>query len=717
MNRTQTTRLLRPALAALAAAVLLLPGALLAGDKPYQKIKTPKLHDIVVPPVTRLATDNGLQLFVLEDHELPLFRLTLTMKVGDAYSPKEKRGLASITAEVLRSGGSESLSGDQMDEQLESMGGSIEVGVDELTTSLSINVLVEDSDKALQMMQDLLLHPAYPQDKLDLALTQMRSSIARRNDDPQQIGQRESAKVLYGPEHPFAAQVEYKHLATIGREDLLAFHRSYYHPTDCFVAVWGDFKTDEIVARIRSILGVWPRIEVRHPAIPPVPETTPSINLVVKESVNQSNIYMGHRGTTAKDPDYFALSVMNEILGGSFGSRLFNEVRSRQGLSYHVGSSLGAGLEYPQMFEIACGTKSQTTVQAIRSCSEEARKIRTQPVTAEELQRAKDGILNSFVFNFANKGAIVNRQMTYVRTGYPADFLEQYAKGIEKVTIEDVQRAAEKYVHPDRFAVLVVGKPADFDEPLAALGTVRTLDITIPEPPSTETYAAPTPESLAKGKQVLAEAARAVGGVDQLAKIDNLTETADLTLSMMGQSMPGKTTRYMQYPGNMRIEISIMGQKMVQVYNGAAKSGFSSGPQGAKDFEDKELEEAQEDLARDMIEFLRNAAAYAPQSLGEAEVNGAPADVILMTPATGKKFKVYVDRKTRFVVKEEHQGRNFQGAPVKEELFQEDFRKVGTILVPHKRTVLQDGKPFISTGVTSVLLTDIPPDKFKKSAS
>lgn len=707
---------IRPVLAALLVAVLL-PGTLAAADKTWQKIKAPKLRELQVPAVERATLSNGLQLFVLEDHELPLFRMTLTMEGGSAHSPQDKLGLAEITAGVLRAGGSETLPGDRMDEVLEGMGGSIETNVDNLTTQVSVNVLVEDTDRALQLLSDLVRRPAFPPDKLDLELKQWRSAIARRNDDPMGIASREFDKLLYGPEHPFVAQVEYEDLGRIGRQDLIDFHAAVYHPTRAYLAVWGDLPADDMVKRIEAALGSWPKAEVTLPPIPEVPPTNPSVNLVVKESVNQSNIRIGHRGTTAKDPDYYALSVMNEVLGGSFGSRLFNEVRSRQGLSYGVWSTLGAGLQYPGMFTVNCGTKSETTLQAVRACIEEVRKLKAEAITPAELERAKAGILNSHVFNFTNKGAIVNRQVNYVRNGYPADFLEQFPRRIEQVTIEDVKRAAEKYLHPEQFLVLVVGKPADFGEPLSALGTVREIDITILEPPATEAYPAPTAETLAQGQRVLAAAAEAVGGVAALRKVSNLTELADVTLTMMGQSLPAKARRYVLYPHRFRYEIEVMGQKMVQVYDGEAQTGYQQGPMGSKDFEPGELAEVRSEQARDLLVYLRDPAAFAPQYLGQADVKGAAADLVLLSPEGRERFKVYVDRKTHLVIKEEYRSKSFQGAPVQEERFLEDYRKAGGLLLPFRSTIHQDGQPHVSSQVTSYGWDAIPADKFARSQS
>jgi len=715
--QTTRSRMPRAAAVGLALAVLAVASPGLAADKPYQKLKTPQLRDVTMPGVTRVTLDNGMQLFVVEDHELPLMRMSLTMKAGTAFSPKDKLGLAEVTAGVLRTGGSEVLPGDKMDELLENIGGSIEASADNLTTTIGVNVLVEDSERAMQLLRDLLLHPAYPQDKIELELKQWKSGIARRNDDPGNIAEREFDKVLYGADHPFVAQVEYEHLDRIGRDDLLDFHRRFYAPNDAFLAVWGDFDAKTIVERVQNTLGQWTRANVTYPEIPPVPETQASVNLATKESVNQSNILMGHRGTTMKDPDYYSLVVMNEILGGGFGSRLFNEVRSHQGLSYRVGSGLGAGMQYPGMFMVRCGTKSETTLKATQACMEEVRKMKTQPVTADELQRAKEGILNSHVFNFTNKGSIVNRQIAYVRNGYPADFLEQFPKKVEAVTQADVSRVAAKYLQPDRFAVMVVGKPADFDAPLAALGTVNDVDITIPEPKPKEDYPPATPETLARGKDVMTAAVKAVGGLAALEKIDHVTELADLTLSIQGQSIGGKLTRYVSEPGSMRQEINIMGQTMVQVYDGGSDTGFAGGPQGTEDLDVDKRAEMKSDRQRELLTFLRKSGDYNPQWLGEAGVKGSPADVVLMSPAGGKTFKVFVDQKTRYVVKAEYAGRNpMMGTPVHEELFLEDFRKVGALVLPHRSIVVQDGEQFLRTETTSFSWAPIPNEKFKKSS-
>jgi predicted Zn-dependent peptidase len=205
-------------------------------------------------------------------------------------------------------------------------------------------------------------------------------------------------------------------------------------------------------------------------------------NVIRKDDVNQSNIYLGHIGGLRNDPDYFALIVMNRVFGSAFTGRLFKNVRSREGLAYSVFGNYSANYNFPGVFYVGCQTKSESTVYAIRAMVEEVRKMTEAEVTDEELALAKESYLNSFVFNFDTKGEIVRRLMTYEYFGYPADFLQKTRENVEKVTKADVLRVARDHLRPDNVQILAVGRSQDFDEPLSVLGSLREIDITIPVP-------------------------------------------------------------------------------------------------------------------------------------------------------------------------------------------------------------------------------------------
>ena len=249
------------------------------------------------------------------------------------------------------------------------------------------------------------------------------------------------------------------------------------------LAVWGDFDAEQMIEKIGDAFADWEQIDVD---LPPTPEVDyawqSSVNLVSKPEINQSNIYLGHLGGLMSDPDYFALTVMNQILGGGFTGRLFKNVRSRQGLAYSVYGRYSSGLDHPGQCYVGCQTKSASTLHAIRAMIDEIEKITKDEVTDEELAVAKESYLNSFVFNFDSKSEIITRLMTYEFYGYPPDFLQRTKDSVEEVTKADILRVARAHLKPETLQILVVGNPDDFDEPLTTLGDVQDVDITIPTP-------------------------------------------------------------------------------------------------------------------------------------------------------------------------------------------------------------------------------------------
>jgi len=449
----------------------------------YKQLKYPKLRDIQVPAVERVTLPNGMQLFLLEDHELPLIHVSAVIRTGSVYEPADKIGLAGLTGTVMRTGGTTSKTGDELDEQLEQIAATVETGIGRSSGSAFMSVLKDDVDTGLSILADVLMNPAFRQDKIDLAKISARTGIARRNDNPGGVASREYAKLIYGPKSVYARHAEYATIDSITRDDLVAFHRKFYHPNNTMLAVWGDFKTEQMAAKIKEAFKDWAKTDVELPPVPQVKyEFQSTVNAVTKEDMNQSVIRFGHIGGVMSDPDYFALMVMNEILGSGFTSRLFKNVRSRQGLAYSVGGAYSADFDHPGMFYVSCQTKLGSTVHAVNAMIDEVRKMTQEEVTDEELALAKDSFLNSFVFNFESRGQIINRLMTYVYYGYPEDFLQKTKENVEKVTKADVLRVAKAHLRPDKVQILVVGKPNEFDKPLSTLGEPRTIDITIPLP-------------------------------------------------------------------------------------------------------------------------------------------------------------------------------------------------------------------------------------------
>jgi predicted Zn-dependent peptidase len=449
----------------------------------YQELRYPKLHDIEIPEIERVRLANGMQLYLLEDHELPLINISAMIRVGSVYEPADKTGLAAITGTVMRTGGTTSMTGDEIDEQLERIAASVETSIGLNSGSAYMSVLKEDIDTGLSILADVLMNPAFREDKIELAKIRHRSMIARRNDQPRSIAVREFVKLIYGPESVYGRHTEYATIGNVSRDDLVAFHKKFYYPNNVMLAVWGDFDSGQMIRKIREAFRDWNKVDIYVPKVPEVRyEFRPTVNVIRKDDINQSNIFLGHIGGLMNDPDYFALILMNRILGSGFTSRLFKNVRSRQGLAYSVFGWYSAKYDHPGVFYVGCQTKSETTIKAINAMMKEVEEMTKSEVTDEELALARESYLNKFVFNFDTKGEIVGRLMTYDYFGYPPDFLEKTKENIEKVTKEDVLRVARKHLQPDNLQILCVGRPQDFDEPLSVLGPVREIDIAIPVP-------------------------------------------------------------------------------------------------------------------------------------------------------------------------------------------------------------------------------------------
>jgi zinc protease len=289
-------------------------------------------------------------------------------------------------------------------------------------------------------------------------------------------------RVMYGKDSPVAHQTEYATINAITREDLVAFHKQFYQPESVILGAWGDFDAAAMRKKIEQVFGGWQRGGRERPKIPAASvRGRAGMYAINKDDLNQSQVLIGLPGGRIDDPDYFAATVMNNILGNGFSSRLFAQVRTEQALAYAIGSSWDANYEYIGTFTAAGGSKSESTVKFVRAVERELMRLTEGLVTDTELARGKDNILKGIAFEFDSIGKIANRLMTYEYYGYPKDFLQRFQDGIAKVTKDDVLRIAKQYVKSDQFTVLVVGKEKDFDAPLASLGKVTQIDIAIPK--------------------------------------------------------------------------------------------------------------------------------------------------------------------------------------------------------------------------------------------
>jgi zinc protease len=449
----------------------------------WQQIKVPPLAAFHPQEPRRVVLPNGMVIFLQEDHELPLIDGLARIRGGSRSEPAAKTGLADIYGEVWRTGGTKTQTGDQLDDYLEIRAAKVETSSNADSTSISWSCLKGDFDDVFKIFDALLREPEFRDDKLDLTQKEYFDAISRRNDDVDTIAGRETAKLAYGADSPYARVAEYRTVAAVTRKDLVEWHHAHVHPNNIILGIVGDFDAAAMEAKLRQAFGAWPKGPAAQEEKIDIQPAKPGYYLVEKEDVNQSSISLMGLGIRRDNPDYYAVRVFNEAFGSGFSSRLMQSIRTAKGLAYAVGGGIGSAFDHPGMLRLSMGTKSATTIESILALDEQIDELGQHPISDVEIKRAKDSILNGFVFNLDSPEKILRERMAYEFYGYPADYLERFRAGVDKVTQADVARVAAKYLHKDQLAVLVVGHSSEFDKPLSSLGAVTNIDITIPPPP------------------------------------------------------------------------------------------------------------------------------------------------------------------------------------------------------------------------------------------
>ncbi len=649
----------------------------------YKSLKFPPLREVKLPQPVEFTLSNGMKVFLLEDHELPLVRGSALVRTGNLFDPPDKRGLADFTADVLRAGGTHTKTGDQLDEELENMAASVESSMDENSATVSFSGLKENTAQLLAIFKDVLANPEFRQDKLDLALTQTRSAIARRNDEAGSIPQRELLAILYGRDTPYGWQVEYEHLARIHREDLQAFYRRYYFPKNIMLSVYGDFSADDMKKQLEAVFADW---KVEQPPVPKFPAVTakpaPGVYFAERPDVTQTFFAIGHLGGDLHDPDFAALGVAADILGEGFSSRLMSQIRTKLGYAYNIGASWAADFDHPGTFRIQGSTKSQSTVETLEAINVELNKLRNEPVTDQELKEAKESVLNGFVFNFDSPAKTLRRVLRYTYFGYPTSFLFDYQKAVEKVTKEDVLRVAKARFLPEQLTIVMVGNSKDFGKPLSALGKVNTLDLTIPEPPQEK--AASTPLGDAKGKQLLAKMQQAIGGGDKLAAIKDGTQTLELAMDASAGGIKLKQTIKFLGSNHYRQEQELPFMKVIVYSDGS--TGWLSSPQGVMPMTPDILRQAQGEIFRRFTRLLLSDRE------SDRTITAIDDSTIEISGPNGQSARLILDPATGLPLKETYKAPGMGGAITEVVQTFSDWRETGGLKLPFKVVLEQDGK-------------------------
>ena len=388
---------------------------------------------------------------------------------------------------------------------------------------------------------------------------------------------------------------------------------------------------------------------------------------------------IGHFGIkrTPDFPDFFPLRVMNDILGeGGFTSRLMKEVREKHGLAYMVGSLMQTSFyTNPGEWFAYSQTRSEKSAEAISLIISIIRDLRENPVSDEELQRTKDSLINSFVFGFESSSQIAFQQMMLAYREFAPDFLETYTDNVAKVTAEDVQAVAQKYLHPDALTIVTVGNQDNFDRPLSEFGEVTEIKVKQPEPPPAEPIPEASDADVAKAKEIVAASVEAHGGIEKLKAVKNaVADMLTTTHTPMGQ-MDLKVVLYQVYPGKMRQNIVTPQGEISIVFDG--KAGYAVSAMGVQPLPPEMTTSLNDAIFRDTVPLLVHLTEndVPVQYVGTEEVDGKQAAVLLVKQPSGEMVRVFISEETHYVVKFAFRETE-QGATMDKETFFSDFREV-----------------------------------------
>jgi len=639
-----------------------------AKKKAYEQIKYPELNSFKLPEIQKCETANGIKIRLIHDDKLPLVSLEVLFKGGSAYEPTSKVGLASITARMLRIGGTKEMKSDDLEKFLDNNGISISISADVDHYRVSLNCLKENLDSALSILSDMLREPAFDQEKIEEVKTQFGSAIARQNDTPESITRREFSKLVYGKNSPFASVLEYQHLENITKQDIEKMHQTYFAPDNMLLGVVGPLNSDELKKIIEKNFNKWNN-QAQIPPFPTAKEQTHDfkVGFAAKSNLNQSYFSVGHLGIKENLEEKAKIKVFNSIFSTGFDSRLNRRIRVKMGLTYGARGGIRAEYLYPGITSFTTFTKSESTLDAINAIFDEINRIRTEKVTEQELKKAKDFFVNSFVFNYSTPGRIMFRTLQHEFYGIPANIDNKVLEDIKAVTAQDILELSQKYLHPEKMVVFVVGNEKKIKEggDLSELGKVNNIDISIKPPPIKEKIPAATPQMLEKGKKLIASLYNTT--YKGYKNLKSLEISNEIKMNTMGRTIDIKGTSTILYPDKKRSDMTIMGMmKIERIVNG--NKGVIKQMGQEKSISEEEIEKDRFGDLYDIFMSLEKGK-YNFQYLKEEKIDGKTYDIIYLFDAQKNWEKFFINKNTKLIEYEEKMfqlpGQNGIGREVK----------------------------------------------------
>jgi zinc protease len=669
------------------------------------------------PPYQTQILPNGLRVIAVSHHENPVVSMRLLIGAGSSLDPKGKTGLAHVTASLLDQG-TTTASASELNDAIDFIGGGMGAGAGTDLSYLSMLVMKDSFDRGLQMLSDMTRHPAFAQEEIARQRQQLLSSLQVSFEDPDFIANAVFDRLVYGF-HPYGLPQTGtpETLASITRDDLVAFHQKYFVPNNAILAIVGDIPPDEAFAGVRKVFADWQRKDVGAATFSEPPGPTRRLVVVNKPDAVQTEVRVGNIGIPRSHPDYMAVNLAIRILGGEGSNRLHQVLRTARGLTYGAQANFDTFKDGGD-FEAETNTRTAATGEVLRLIVDEFWRLQRERVGQRELDDAKAYLTGSFPLTIETPNAIALQIINVMFYGLPIGELQTFRERVNAVTVDDIQRVAKLYLKPDRLSVVLVGNASQFTNQLQGVGfgtfetvDIQNLDLTAvdfkrptrradandfverpfqgrlgggPERPALRTPAAYAQQSAVgrdDAKALLDQVVTAMGGIDALRGVKTVIAKQAVTNPTAGGAMSSDTTSYIEYPDKFRVEAVTTYGTLVSGFDG--KTAWTSDPRGSRDAPPEMTAEAKNNLTRDVIRLLVAASDNALRLRLLQDVRsqqGTTERVLEVTGLDGNPVVLSIDGETHRVTKESFAAGG-RGQALVEERFS-DYRSVDGVQMP-----------------------------------
>jgi zinc protease len=707
------------------------------------------------PPYAIRTLPNGLQVVAVLHHEQPIVSMRMIVRAGGALDPKDKFGLADLTAALLTQG-TERQSATELNEAVDFIGAVMGAGAGTDLSFVNMVVMKDSFDVGLRMLSDIARRPAFAPQEIERQRQQILSSLQVSLEDPEYVADAVFRRLVYGF-HPYAwpQSGTPDTLARISRDDLLAFHRRYFVPNNTILAVVGDLTEDEAFAGVTKAFGDWQRGDVPAEAVTQPPDSTRRIVIVNKPDAVQTEVRAGHIGIRRNHADYMPLNLATRILGGEGANRLHQVLRTERGLTYGAQAEMNT-LREAGAIEASTNTRSDATAEVLRLMVDEFWRLQRERVGERELAEAKNYMTGSFPLTIETADAIATQVLNVLFFGLPVDQLQSFRERVNAVTTDEVQRVARFYLRPDRLSIVLVGNAQAFIPQLRRLGftsfeviEMSNLDLTTPDfkkaagvgralgPAAGNSVAAAAPvlayqqtssikpQAGPEARALLEKVIAAKGGIDKLRGVRNITARTSTELPPpsgggrgQGRGNDGpvyaETTTYLEYPNHVRVETKLPAGNIVQVFDGAR--AWVKDPGGVHDVPEQGMTDVRLGLRRDTIAALLAAYDGVLNTRLLPDIKDDAGRLHRALELTGKDLDpmiMYIDPETFRITRQTYVAGG-PGAPLVEELFG-DYRPIDGVQIAFSATVRRGSETLIERRIVELRINDaLDPALFKR---